>query len=128
MSLGVQSGRCALLRSRLACVAFFYKQNTITSMTLTLPSHSFLTEAGQSVDMFPVSSDLTVAQAAALLDMSEACVNELLDNDILKFRQESGERLLLRTPLLAYKERCEFRSVGLAEMVRWDQEMGLYDD
>jgi hypothetical protein len=98
------------------------------SMTLTLPSHSFLTETGQNVDLYPVSSDLTVAQAAALLDMSEACVNDLLNIGVLEFRRESGERLLLRDPLLAYKERCERIEAWLAEESRWNQEMGLYDE
>jgi hypothetical protein len=97
-------------------------------MTLTLPSYSFLTEAGQNVDMFPVSSDLTVAQAAQLLGTTETCVNQLLDIGSFEFRQENGERLLLRAPFLAYAETRERRNAEFAEMVRWDQEMGLYDD
>jgi hypothetical protein len=100
----------------------------MVNMTLTLPSHSFLTEAGQNVDLFPVSSDLTVAQAAVLLDMSEACVNDLLNIGAFEFRLKNGERLLLREPLLEYKEWSESTGAWLAEETRWNQEMGLYDD
>jgi hypothetical protein len=109
-------------------IAFYNEHGTMANMTLAIPSYSFLTDAGLNVELFSEPSDLTVAQAAVLLDMPEACVNDLLNIGVLKFRQENGERLLLRDPLLEYKERCEFRRVGLDKMVRWNQEMGLYDD
>jgi hypothetical protein len=38
-------------------------------MTLTIPSPSFLAEAGPDMDLFPMPSDFTVAQAAKILDM-----------------------------------------------------------
>jgi len=102
-----------------------------TDMTLTATSpHSFLTTSGQDIDLFPVSmpSELTVAQAASLLKMSEACVHELLAIDVLEYRQDGERRLINRDKLLEYKEESELGRAWLAEMARENQEMGLYDD
>jgi cytochrome P450 len=99
----------------------------MADMTITLTSPSFQTEVGQDVDMFTAPSELTVAQAAVLLDMPVGCLNELLDNGAFEFRRENGERLLLREPLLEYKEWSERTDAWLAEEVRWNQEMGFYD-
>jgi hypothetical protein len=97
-------------------------------MTLTIPSSSFLAEAGTDMDLFPVPSDFTVAQAAKILDMSEACLNEYLDNGIIEFREDAGCRLIDREYLIEYKRGCDFRRAGLIEIMRLSEEMGLYDD
>jgi len=73
-------------------------------------------------------SELTVAQAAALIDMSEDCVDSLLNINVLKYRKDGERRLIDRDSLLEYKQRYERRGVWLAEMCRMNQEMGLYDD
>jgi hypothetical protein len=105
-------------------VAFVHKER---DMTLT-SSHSFAVTGGQNIDMFPATSELTVAQAARLLDMSEACIYELFKIDVLKYRKEGEQCWVNRDKLFEYKERRECRGVALAEMVRMNQEMGLYDD
>jgi len=98
-------------------------------MTATIaPPHPFLATNRQEVAPFPVSSDYTVAQAALLLDMPEDCIDELLDVGILKFRQDGERRLVLRERLLEYDRVRRFREEGVLEIIRLDEEMGLYDD
>jgi hypothetical protein len=100
----------------------------MTGMTLTIHSTSFLADTGQGIDLFPAPSELTVAQAAKILDMSEACVNDLLNIGVLKFRQESDVRLVMRDRLMEYERSWKRGNVACDELVRMDQEMGLYDD
>ena len=89
---------------------------------------SDLFDTGQEVDMYPVLSGVTVAEAAALLGMSEDCVDCLLNIHVLKYRQDGRQRLIDRENLLEYKEERERGEVILAETCRMNQEMGLYDD
>ena len=95
-------------------------------MTLLSPS-PFIT-AGQDFALLPEPSELTVAQAAAILDMSEACLDQLLDIGAYEFRQEGNQRLIERDYLIGRAEKHARTHAALAEMARWDQEMGLYDD
>jgi len=67
-------------------------------MSYAITTPPFLMGAdGQSVGLFPASSEWTVSQAAKLLDMSEECVNELLDIGILEFRLDGGDACLKGT-------------------------------
>jgi hypothetical protein len=97
-------------------------------MTLTISSPTLLADAGQNIDLFPVSSELTVAQAAKLLNMSVGCLDELLDDEIITSRLENGKRLIQMDSFLEFEAEYRERLKALAEMTRWDQEMGLYDD
>jgi excisionase family DNA binding protein len=101
-------------------------------MTFTAtPIHSFLTTGGQDIALFPVSSvpsEVTVAEAAALLDVSEDSVDCLLNNNTLQYRQDGAQRLIDQDRLLEYKHRREHKRAGLIEMMHLNQEMGLYDD
>ena len=103
--------------------AFFKKT---VAMSLAIPtSHDFLTADEQSLDLFPMSSDLTVSQAAAILDMSEACIYDLIKLDVLKYRQEGTECWIDRDWLLEHKQHRDRWRAGVKEMIRLDQEMGL---
>ena len=97
------------------------------SLAIT-PSSPFLATDEQSVGLFPPPSELTVAQAAKLIDAKEGYINELLADGLVAFRQKNGEHLILRDSLLEYIQDLDRRLAALGEMVRWDQEMGLYDD
>jgi hypothetical protein len=74
-----------------------------------------------------VASECTVAEAAQILDVSEACLNEMLDIGRIEFRQANDERLVQWNSLLDYEQRRTRRRAALDEMVRMNQEMGLYD-
>jgi len=97
-------------------------------MSLTISPHSVLPGESQDVGVFPVSSELTVAQAAKVLRMSERHVNNLLTAGYIAFRQENGERLVLRESMLNFEEERERKHAALNRMIRMNQEMGLYDD
>ena len=97
----------------------------VITMTLTVPvSHSFLPTA----DLLPPVSEWTVAQAAEFLEMSEECLNELVDFGVIEYREDNGCRLINHDFLIEYSQRRKRRRAGLDEMVRMNQEMGLYDD
>jgi AraC-like DNA-binding protein len=93
----------------------------------TMPSHSLLSADDQTIALFPSLSELTIAQTANFLHMSERHVNDLLDMGEFAFREENGERLVQRDSLLDFEQERERVGRVLDEMVRWNQEMGFYD-
>ena len=98
-------------------------------MTLAVASPQiFSTIDAQNIGVFPPMSECTIAQAATFLDVSEGFVNELLNAKRVMFRQENGERLIEWNSLSDYGQTRKRRRAALAEMVRMNQEMGLYDD
>ena len=98
-------------------------------MSLTVvPPHSFLTIGMADIDLFPAVSECTVSQAATILGVSEGYVDEVLRDGLIAFRWDNGERLIERNILLDYREERRRMNAALDEMIRWDQEIGLYDD
>jgi len=97
------------------------------SLTVTPPT-SFLTTDSQNIGLFPMPSELTVAQAARFLDGSEGLVNELLDDGLITFRLENGERLVQWNRLLEYAQEEKRSNAAAASLFRFFQEMGLSDD
>jgi hypothetical protein len=98
-------------------------------MTFTaIPTQPVLATNNQHTDLVSVVSECTVAQAAKILDMSEGCVNELLRDKVITSRLVGDERLVQWDSLIGYSQERNRRRAILAEMVRLDQEMGLYDD
>jgi len=73
-------------------------------------------------------TELTIAQAAQILDMPEGGILELFKLGALECRQEGTRRFIDHDELLAYKQECDRIEAWLDEMVRENQEMGLYDD
>jgi hypothetical protein len=96
-------------------------------MPLTIPTPLILSTAEQDDDLLSLPSEWTVAQAAKLLDMSEGCLNEYLDDEIIAFRLEDGNRLIQRDSLLEFEAEYREGLEALADITRWSQEMGLYD-
>jgi len=92
---------------------------------ITMP---YLATGEPEIGRFPVVSELTVAQAAKILDGPIGLVNELLDAGLITFRLKNGERLVQWDSLLSYAQEEKRNNEALAEIVRLDQEMGLYDD
>ena len=97
-------------------------------MSLTIaPSSPFLV-TGDSAAFVHAPAECTVTQAAEFLDVSEDYVDEMLKAERILFQLKNGKRMIEWNSLLEYKQRRDFRLAGVAEMIRWDQEMGLYDD
>ena len=82
---------------------------------------------GESVGAH-VQTEYTVSQAASFLRTSERHLNDLLESGRIAFRQENGKRLVQRNSMLDYEQWRERGHAWLDEMVRMNQEMGLYDD
>jgi phage antirepressor YoqD-like protein len=75
-----------------------------------------------------MSSELTVAQAAKCLHISEHHLNNLLNAGYIAFRQENGERLVQQDSMLDFEQERERKHAAVNRMIRLNQEMGLYDD
>ena len=97
-------------------------------MSLTAPLSSVLSTGALDIGIVSTMSECTVAQAAEFLNMSERHLNNLLNAGYIAFRQENGERLVLLDSMLEYEQEIERRHESLNRMIRWNQEMGLYDD
>ena len=97
-------------------------------MSLTTTSLSTFLATDGSAGIVYAPTECTVAQAAEFLDVSEDCVDGLLDLGVLEYRQDGGHRLINRDELFGYAQRWARRRAALDEMVRMNQEMGLYDD
>jgi len=98
-------------------------------MTATIaPPRSFTAPASQDVGSFSVSSEYSLSEAAEILDMSEDCLNDLIKIGVFEYREENGKRFILQSRIHEFDEKQKRIEIGLNEIVRWDQEMGLYDD
>ena len=107
-------------------MAFHGEDQDMTS-TATLP-RSFPATAGPEVDLYPVSSELTVAQAAKRLRMSENHLSDLLDAEYIPFLLKNGERLILQDSLLNYAQERERGHAALDELFRKFREAGMSED
>ena len=104
----------------------FHGEDEDMTLTATLP-RSFPAIAGQEVDLYPVPSEFTVAQAAKRLRMSENHLSDLLDAEYIPFLLKNGERFISQDSLLEYEQMRKRRGAWLDEMARENQEMGFYD-
>jgi excisionase family DNA binding protein len=97
-------------------------------MSLTALSPTVLSTDVADINSFPMSSELTVAQAAAVLDVPEGYVDELIEDNLIEYRQEGNKRWIDCDGLLAYKEKRERGHAALDELLRMFHEAGLSDD
>jgi excisionase family DNA binding protein len=82
---------------------------------------------GNAVTVVPVPSELTIYQAADLLNVSRPYVVGLLDRGEIPYREEGSDRRITLRDLVDYKRRdyAERRKI-LDEIAQLSQEMGLY--
>jgi excisionase family DNA binding protein len=89
-----------------------------------------LTELGQgnAVAMSPIQAELTMNQAADLLNISQVSLQKLLDDGTIPFRTVSTQLRIRLADVLAHKqETYTLRRAALAELTALSQELGLYD-
>jgi len=96
------------------------------SVTTTSVSPFLATEGSGGIVYAP--TECTVAEAAKFLDGPEALIDELLDTGVIAFRMENGKPLVQWSSLLEFEQEERRINTALDEMVRMNQEMGLYDD
>jgi hypothetical protein len=97
-------------------------------MSLTALSHPVLSTDVADINSFPMSSELTIAQAARFLDGTEGLINELLDAGMIASRLEDGEHLIQVDSLIDYEQDMERRLVAADKLFSMFREMGLSDD
>ena len=96
-------------------------------MSIATTPSSRLMPTELDIGVLPMQSELTVAQAAKILDMSVACVNSFLDDGTIESRWENGIRLIQPDSFWEFEvDYREGREV-LAELAQWAQEAGDYD-
>ena len=84
------------------------------------------TAAGNAVTLVPVGADISMAQAASLLNVSSAFVADLVNKGDLPARDDDFGRRLPLPAVLAWKaEDFARRESALDELVALDQENGL---
>ena len=97
------------------------------SLAVSTP-HSFLTTGEQDVVLFATKTELTVAQAAQVLDLPEGAILELFSIGVLECRQEGSQHFLDSDQVYEYKQRRDEGRAFMRELMRLEQEMGLYDE
>jgi len=94
---------------------------------VTVPAH----EASQQVNGVSMSvwrRELTVAEAAELLNVSRPFVIKLLESGAMPFRKVGTRRRVRLVDVLEYRDRQDaIANAALDNMVRQAEEHGLYD-
>jgi excisionase family DNA binding protein len=81
---------------------------------------------GNAVKIVPVHAELTTQEAADLLNLSRPTLIQILEQGQIPFRKVGTHRRILFTKAMEYKRKLESdRKAALAELVAYDQEIGL---
>lgn len=88
----------------------------------------FLMADGQPVEVVPALTELTVHQVANFLGFTKGHINELLQDNILEYRWDGDQRLILRESLLQFEQEYRAGRAAMAEVTSLSQKMGLYND
>jgi len=84
--------------------------------------------AGEQVRIMPDRDDLSVNQAASVLNIRAVSVNQLLDEGDISYEIIGGERRIGIYRMMIYKsERDAKRRRVLDELTQFSQDLGLYD-
>lgn len=81
---------------------------------------------GNAVEIVPVHAELTTQEAADLLNVSRPTLIQMLDQGLIQYRRVGTHRRIPFAKAMAYKRELESpRRAALAELVAYDQEIGL---
>ncbi len=86
-----------------------------------------LMAGGRPVKVVPDQAEITVPEAALILDMSAGRLTRLLDENLIENRMENEHRLVILESVMAYDQKRRYRHALLAKMTQDAQDMGLYD-
>jgi excisionase family DNA binding protein len=81
---------------------------------------------GNAVKLLPIHAELTTQEAAELLNVSRPTLIRLLNEGKMEFHKVGTHRRVPFKSALAYKKRIDKeRKAALAELVAYDQELGI---
>lgn len=81
---------------------------------------------GNAVTLTPIPLELTIQEAADLLNVSHSHLVQLLDNGEISYRKEGSCRQILAQDILEYRRQNEKkRRDALDELTAYDQELGF---
>ncbi|MBL8847591.1 MAG: helix-turn-helix domain-containing protein [Hyphomicrobium zavarzinii] len=84
--------------------------------------------AGKAVSVIPQDEEMTPNEAAEFLRVSRGHVAKLMDDGALPYREVGTHRRIPTAALVLYDKAQRARQrAAMEEMVRLDQDMGLYD-
>ncbi|MGI8551387.1 MAG: helix-turn-helix domain-containing protein [Dehalococcoidia bacterium] len=84
---------------------------------------------GEDVILVPLHRELTTQEAANLLNVSRPFLVQLLERGEIPFTRTGSHRRIRFGDVMDYKERRDAnRRTALAELTRFSDELGLYDD
>jgi excisionase family DNA binding protein len=83
---------------------------------------------GQPLSLVPMAAELTTQTAADMLGCSRPYLVKLLEEGKIPFSKVGKHRRILMKDLINYKRQMkEDRKQALTELMRMDEEAGLYD-
>jgi excisionase family DNA binding protein len=81
---------------------------------------------GNAVKILPIQAELTTQQTADLLNISRPTLIQILEQGVIPYRKVGTHRRVPFAMAMEYKRKLEAdRRAALAELVAYDQELGL---
>ena len=81
---------------------------------------------GNAVKIVPVHAELTTQEAADLLNISRPTLIQMVEQGLIPYRKVGTHRRIPFAKAIEYKRKLEAdRKAALAELVAYDQEIGL---
>ncbi len=83
---------------------------------------------GQPISLVPIATELTTQAAAEFLGCSRPHLVKLLENGTIPFTKVGKHRRILFEDVVKYKKNAKSdQERRIVEMMRKDEELGLYD-
>jgi len=79
--------------------------------------------------ILPLGCELTIQEAADLLNVSRAFLVKLLEQQAIPYSMVDADSIIRLDDLIVYKEQRDFqRRQSLKKLTQFSEEMGLYDN